>query len=111
MDFRRSRSASRGDRAQIRGGSCPKIACLPSKNVIHSAKVASNVCRSNGSCIRRMTGKPEVGVGSFLNFRLATIRPEPTGPAARRRTAQSGMPRVPVPKGFRLAISRGAVRP
>src|SRR3989442_4378591 len=23
------------------GGSCPNIACLPSKNVIHSAKVAS----------------------------------------------------------------------
>ena len=25
------------------GGSCPNIACLPSKNVIHSAKVASYV--------------------------------------------------------------------
>lgn len=23
------------------GGSCPNIACLPSKNIIHSAKVAS----------------------------------------------------------------------
>ena len=23
------------------GGSCPNIACLPSKNVVHSAKVAS----------------------------------------------------------------------
>jgi pyruvate/2-oxoglutarate dehydrogenase complex dihydrolipoamide dehydrogenase (E3) component len=28
------------DRRYI-GGSCPNIACLPSKNVIHSAKVAS----------------------------------------------------------------------
>ena len=27
------------------GGSCPNIACLPSKNVIHSAKVASYVAR------------------------------------------------------------------
>lgn len=27
------------------GGSCPNIACLPSKNVIHSAKVASFVAR------------------------------------------------------------------
>lgn len=27
------------------GGSCPNIACLPSKNVIHSAKVASLVAR------------------------------------------------------------------
>jgi pyruvate/2-oxoglutarate dehydrogenase complex dihydrolipoamide dehydrogenase (E3) component len=28
------------------GGSCPNIACLPSKNVIHSAKVASYFQRS-----------------------------------------------------------------
>src|SRR5256885_9281385 len=28
------------------GGSCPNIACLPSKNIIHSAKVASNFRRS-----------------------------------------------------------------
>ena len=32
------------DRKYI-GGSCPNIACLPSKNVIHSAKVASLVAR------------------------------------------------------------------
>ncbi len=28
------------------GGSCPNIACLPSKNIIHSAKVASYIHRS-----------------------------------------------------------------
>src|SRR5580692_4115656 len=28
------------------GGSCPNIACLPSKNVVHSAKVASYFFRS-----------------------------------------------------------------
>ncbi len=28
------------------GGSCPNIACLPTKNVIHSAKVASYFRRS-----------------------------------------------------------------
>ena len=28
------------------GGSCPNIACLPSKNIIHSAKVASYFRRS-----------------------------------------------------------------
>ena len=27
------------------GGACPNVACLPSKNVIHSAKVASLVRR------------------------------------------------------------------
>lgn len=30
------------------GGSCPNIACLPSKNIIHSAKVASFFWRSEG---------------------------------------------------------------
>src|SRR5258705_12582234 len=33
------------DRKYI-GGSCPNIACLPSKNIIHSARVASYFRRS-----------------------------------------------------------------
>src|SRR5689334_603831 len=28
------------------GGSCPNVACLPSKNIIHSAKVASFAVRA-----------------------------------------------------------------
>src|SRR5438132_11080466 len=40
------------DRKYI-GGSCPNIACLPSKNIIHSAKVASYVCRSEEFGIAR----------------------------------------------------------
>jgi pyruvate/2-oxoglutarate dehydrogenase complex dihydrolipoamide dehydrogenase (E3) component len=44
------------------GGSCPNIACLPSKNVIHSAKVASYLSRSQefgittGESAVRMSG-------------------------------------------------------
>src|SRR5437016_11463685 len=43
--------ASQGQRVavierQYIGGSCPNIACLPSKNIIHSAKVASYFRRS-----------------------------------------------------------------
>src|SRR3989441_12890049 len=43
--------AQRGQRAAVIerkyvGGSCPNIACLPSKNIIHSAKVASYFPRS-----------------------------------------------------------------
>jgi pyruvate/2-oxoglutarate dehydrogenase complex dihydrolipoamide dehydrogenase (E3) component len=43
--------AQKGQRAVVVerrwiGGSCPNIACLPSKNVIHSAKVASLFYRS-----------------------------------------------------------------
>ena len=35
------------------GGSCPNIACLPSKNIIHSAKVASFFFRSEEFGIRK----------------------------------------------------------
>ena len=43
--------ASRGKRLAVIerryvGGSCPNIACLPSKNVIHGAKIASYFRRS-----------------------------------------------------------------
>src|SRR6266852_4203993 len=38
---------------QYIGGSCPNIACLPSKNIIHSAKVASYFRRSKEFGITR----------------------------------------------------------
>ena len=43
--------AQRGQRVPVIerkyiGGSCPNIACVPSKNIIHSAKVASYLRRS-----------------------------------------------------------------
>jgi pyruvate/2-oxoglutarate dehydrogenase complex dihydrolipoamide dehydrogenase (E3) component len=45
------------------GGSCPNIACLPSKNIIHSAKVASYFWRSEEFGItkdntRKVEGNP-----------------------------------------------------
>src|SRR5260370_16973621 len=39
------------------GGSCPNIACLPSKNVIHSAKIASYFQRSEEFGIIRQNWK------------------------------------------------------
>jgi pyruvate/2-oxoglutarate dehydrogenase complex dihydrolipoamide dehydrogenase (E3) component len=45
------------------GGSCPNVACLPSKNIIHSAKVASFVARSAAFGTRvdgRRTDMPQV---------------------------------------------------
>lgn len=42
------------DRKYI-GGSCPNIACLPSKNIIHTAKVASYVRQSAKSSVSRST--------------------------------------------------------
>lgn len=54
--------AQRGQRVAVIereyiGGSCPNIACLPRKKVIHSAKVASYVRRSEEFGI----GKRDVG--------------------------------------------------
>jgi pyruvate/2-oxoglutarate dehydrogenase complex dihydrolipoamide dehydrogenase (E3) component len=47
------------DRKYI-GGSCPNIACLPSKNIIHSARVASYLRRSEefGIAKRDFTERP-----------------------------------------------------
>jgi len=50
------------------GGSCPNIACLPSKNVIHSAKVASLLRRG-----------PEFGI------ECEPVRPDMRGVRARKR--------------------------
>jgi pyruvate/2-oxoglutarate dehydrogenase complex dihydrolipoamide dehydrogenase (E3) component len=46
VDVCRGRQAGRRDRAPIHRGSCPNITCLPSKNIIHSAKVAFYFRRS-----------------------------------------------------------------
>ncbi|MBV8136673.1 MAG: FAD-dependent oxidoreductase [Deltaproteobacteria bacterium] len=44
------------------GGSCPNIACLPSKNVIHSAKVASYFRRSEEFGITKENWKIDMAV-------------------------------------------------
>jgi pyruvate/2-oxoglutarate dehydrogenase complex dihydrolipoamide dehydrogenase (E3) component len=49
------------DRKYI-GGSCPNIACLPSKNIIHSAKVASYMRHSDEFGIARDGFKVEMSV-------------------------------------------------
>src|SRR5882757_9783535 len=61
------------DRKYI-GGSCPNIACLPSKNIIHSAKVASYVRRSEDFGI----------VKEGLTVDMSAVR-------ARKRTMVSGV--------------------
>jgi len=44
------------------GGSCPNIACLPSKNIIHSAKVASYLTRSEEFGIKKEHVNPDMTV-------------------------------------------------
>ena len=37
------------------GGSCPNVACLPSKNIIHSARVKSLASRGSGFGLKSFT--------------------------------------------------------
>ena len=55
------------DRKYI-GGSCPNIACLPSKNIIHSARVASYLRRSEefGIAKRDFTVDPKAALSTCL---------------------------------------------
>src|SRR5260221_4830805 len=43
------------------GGSCPNISCLTSKNIIHSAKVASYFWRSEEFCITKDNNQIHLG--------------------------------------------------
>ncbi len=57
------------DERKYVGGSCPSVACLPSKNVIHSAKVASLARRHREFGIE--TGRSP---STWLEFRRANAR-------------------------------------
>ena len=46
LDARPSGAENHRRRRSLVGGACPNVACLPSKNVIHSAKVKSLVGRA-----------------------------------------------------------------
>jgi pyruvate/2-oxoglutarate dehydrogenase complex dihydrolipoamide dehydrogenase (E3) component len=65
------------------GGSCPKIACLPSKNIIHSAKLASYFKRasefgitSSGYTIEMaaVTGRKRTMVRSLVDVHLRNLQ-------------------------------------
>ena len=60
-------SAQKGQRVAVIerkyiGGSCPNIACLPSKNIIHSAKVASLFFRSGEFGISKDNTRIDMGM-------------------------------------------------
>src|SRR5262249_38477176 len=54
------------------GGSCPNIACLPSKNVIHSAKVASYFRRSEEFGIPKRNFGVEMTAGGEENRKMVS---------------------------------------
>jgi pyruvate/2-oxoglutarate dehydrogenase complex dihydrolipoamide dehydrogenase (E3) component len=94
------------------GGSCPNIACLPSKNVIHSAKVASffwrsaefgitkDNCRINLSAVRERKRKM---VDGLIAVHLANYR-------ASGAELIMGSGRFVGPKTIEVALAAGGTR-
>src|ERR1700749_3706921 len=69
--------ASKGQRVALVerkyiGGSCPNIACLPSKNVIHSAKVASYFARSEEFGITKPSYSIDMSAGRARKRNMVT---------------------------------------
>ena len=71
------------------GGSCPNVACLPSKNIIHSAKVASFAARASefglevGSTATNMRGvqrRKRKMVEDLIKVHLGPVRSQRRGP-------------------------------
>jgi pyruvate/2-oxoglutarate dehydrogenase complex dihydrolipoamide dehydrogenase (E3) component len=112
------------DRKYI-GGSCPNIACLPSKNIIHSAKVASYVRRSkefgithNGFAIdmsgvrerkrKMVTGLNEMYLENYKNTGAILILGG-TGRFIAPRTVEAALPdgTKRVLRGINVIISTG----
>src|ERR1700678_2262000 len=70
-------SAQKGQRVVVVerkyvGGSCPNIACLPSKNIIHSAKVASFFYRSGEFGISKEN--VQINMGAVRERKRAMVR-------------------------------------
>jgi pyruvate/2-oxoglutarate dehydrogenase complex dihydrolipoamide dehydrogenase (E3) component len=106
------------------GGSCPNIACLPSKNIIHSAKVASYFERSEEFGITKdnfkidmsaVRGRKRKMVDSLVDMHLANFKSSGAeliigsarfvGPKALELTLQDGGTRLV--RGNKLVIGTG----
>jgi pyruvate/2-oxoglutarate dehydrogenase complex dihydrolipoamide dehydrogenase (E3) component len=94
------------------GGSCPNIACLPSKNIIHSAKVASYFARSEEFGITKdnwqihMTGVRERKrsmINGLVDMHLANFK-------ASGAEILIGSGRFTGPKTIEVALAGGGTR-
>ncbi|HEX4286442.1 MAG TPA: FAD-dependent oxidoreductase [Terracidiphilus sp.] len=94
------------------GGSCPNIACLPSKNVIHSAKVASYFFRSDefgitkdNACIEMaaVTARKRLMVAGLVDMHLQKF-------AASGAQLLIGSAHFIAPKTLEVALADGGTR-
>src|SRR5208283_607661 len=94
------------------GGSCPNIACLPSKNIIHSAKVASYFRRSEEFGITKDNFKVDMSavrrrkrnmVDRLVDIHLANFK-------ASGAELIIGSARFTAPKTLEVALHNGGTR-
>ena len=82
------------------GGSCPNVACLPSKNVIYSAKAVSLVDPQHGAQVP-VLGQMFMIFGTLtylaINGHLMLIRPSAAFTSRRRRLRCLSRPRRSLP--------------
>ena len=94
------------------GGSCPNIACLPSKNVIHSAKVASYFRRSEEFGITKKDWKISMSAVRERKRKMVTGLVEMHLELYRQSGAElvMGSGRFVAPKTIEVVSADGAVR-
>ena len=109
--------ASRGQRAVVIerkyvGGSCPNIACLPSKNVIHSAKVASFFRRSEEFGISKVGWKIDMAAVCDRRRRMIDGLVEMHREKYKASGAElvMGNGRFVAPKTVEVALNAGGLR-
>src|SRR5246127_2192091 len=99
------------DRKYI-GGSCPNIACLPSKNVIHSAKIASYFRRSEEFGIARKPFTVDMTAVRGRKRRMVSFWNEAYLGNYKKTGAEFilGSGRFAEPKTLEVALAEGKVR-
>ena len=93
------------------GGSCPNIACLPSKNIIHSAKIASMLDATHGAGLTGKCSFPMSLVESRKNDMMEGLRK--THLAAYARSGAEliwGSGRFIAPKTIEVNLNDGGTR-
>jgi pyruvate/2-oxoglutarate dehydrogenase complex dihydrolipoamide dehydrogenase (E3) component len=99
------------ERAMV-GGSCPNVACLPSKNVIHSAKAVSLVHPTNGLGV--VTGSVRVDMVGVARRKRRMVEELVAMHLARFRASGAelvmGEARFTEPKTVRVALNAGGAR-
>ena len=94
------------------GGSCPNVACLPSKNVIHSAKIASYFFRSEEFGISKENTRIDMSVVRDRKRKMVTGLVDMHYDLYKKSGAElvMGSGRFVGPKTIEVALNDGGVR-